>query len=36
MASKAPVLGTSKKVDLDDGAFAADFHESLVHASVRA
>jgi large subunit ribosomal protein L4 len=36
MASKAPVLGTSKKVDLDDSAFGADFHESLVHASVRA
>jgi large subunit ribosomal protein L4 len=36
MASKAPVLGTSKTVNLDDGAFGADFHESLVHASVRA
>jgi large subunit ribosomal protein L4 len=36
MASKAPVLGTSNQVDLDDGAFGAEFHESLVHASVRA
>jgi len=36
MASKAPVLGTTKKVDLDDTAFGAEFHESLVHASVRA
>jgi large subunit ribosomal protein L4 len=36
MASKAPVLGTSTQVDLDDAAFGADFHESLVHASVRA
>jgi len=36
MASKAPVLGTSKTVSLDDAAFGADFHESLVHASVRA
>jgi large subunit ribosomal protein L4 len=36
MASKAPVLGTSTQVDLDDTAFGADFHESLVHASVRA
>ena len=36
MASKAPVLGTTKKVDLDDAAFGAEFHESLVHASVRA
>jgi large subunit ribosomal protein L4 len=36
MASKAPVLGTSKQVDLDDAAFGAEFHESLVHASVRA
>ena len=35
MASKAPVLGTSKTVDLDDTAFGAEFHESLVHASVR-
>ena len=32
----APVLGTTKKVDLDDAAFGAEFHESLVHASVRA
>ena len=36
MASKAPVLGTTKKVDLDDTAFGAEFKESLVHASVRA
>ena len=36
MASKAPVLGTTKKVDLDDAAFGAEFQESLVHASVRA
>jgi len=36
MASKAPVLGTTKKVDLDDAAFGAEFNESLVHASVRA
>ena len=36
MASKAPVLGTTKKVDLDDAAFGAEFRESLVHASVRA
>jgi large subunit ribosomal protein L4 len=36
MPSKAPVLGTTKKVDLDDAAFGAEFRESLVHASVRA
>jgi large subunit ribosomal protein L4 len=36
MASKAPVLGTTKRVDLDDTAFGAEFRESLVHASVRA
>jgi large subunit ribosomal protein L4 len=36
MASKAPVLGSSKTVKLDDDAFGAEFHESLVHASVRA
>ena len=36
MASKAPVLGTTKKVDLDDAAFGAEFHEPLVHESVRA
>jgi len=36
MASKAPVLGTTKKVDLDDAAFGAEFQESLVQASVRA
>jgi large subunit ribosomal protein L4 len=35
MAS-APVLGTKKTVTLDDDAFGAAFHESLVHASVRA
>jgi large subunit ribosomal protein L4 len=36
MASKAPVLGGTKKVDLDDVAFGAEFHEPLVHESVRA
>ena len=36
MASKAPVLGGTKKVDLDDAAFGAEFHEPLVHESVRA
>jgi large subunit ribosomal protein L4 len=36
MASKAPVLGTTNQVALDDAAFGAAFHESLVHASVRA
>ena len=36
MASTAPVLGTTDTVDLDDAAFGAEFHESLVHASVRA
>jgi large subunit ribosomal protein L4 len=35
MAS-APVLGSSDTVTLDDGAFGSEFHESLVHASVRA
>ena len=36
MAS-APVLGaSSKKVQLDDVAFGAEFHEPLVHESVRA
>jgi large subunit ribosomal protein L4 len=35
MAS-APVLGTQKKVDLDDGAFGARFNGPLVHESVRA
>jgi large subunit ribosomal protein L4 len=35
MAS-APVLGGTKKVDLDDAAFGAEFHEPLVHESVRA
>ncbi len=32
----APVLGQSKKVKLDDGAFGARFHGPLVHQSVRA
>jgi large subunit ribosomal protein L4 len=32
----APLLGKSKKVKLDDGAFGARFSESLVHQSVRA
>jgi large subunit ribosomal protein L4 len=36
MASKAPVLGTKKTVELDDAAFGAEFREALVHASVRA
>jgi large subunit ribosomal protein L4 len=36
MANKAPVLGGTKKVDLDDAAFGAEFHEPLVHESVRA
>src|SRR5947199_2784736 len=35
MAS-APVLGGTKKVTLDDVAFGAEFHEPLVHESVRA
>ena len=35
MAS-APVLGGSNKVTLDDAAFGAEFHEPLVHESVRA
>src|SRR3954467_5943119 len=35
MAS-APVLGATKKVTLDDAAFGAEFHEPLVHESVRA
>jgi large subunit ribosomal protein L4 len=34
--AKAPVLGGTKKVDLDDTAFGAEFHEPLVHDSVRA
>jgi large subunit ribosomal protein L4 len=37
--AEAPVLGstaTTKKVKLDDGAFGARFHGSLVHQSVRA
>src|SRR5512132_4701531 len=34
--AKAPVLGGTKKVDLDDAAFGAEFHEPLVHESVRA
>jgi large subunit ribosomal protein L4 len=32
----APLLGQSKKVKLDDGAFGARFSEPLVHQSVRA
>src|ERR1700733_755913 len=32
----APVLGQSKKVKLDEGAFRARFHGPLVHQSVRA
>jgi large subunit ribosomal protein L4 len=32
----APVLGASKKVKLDDGAFGAGFRGPLVHQSVRA
>ena len=32
----APVLGQSKKVKLDDGAFGARFSGALVHQSVRA
>ncbi|HTZ86610.1 MAG TPA: 50S ribosomal protein L4 [Solirubrobacteraceae bacterium] len=32
----APMLGKSKKVKLDDGAFGARFHGPLVHQSVRA
>jgi large subunit ribosomal protein L4 len=32
----APVLGASKKVKLDEGAFGAQFHGPLVHQSVRA
>jgi large subunit ribosomal protein L4 len=33
---EAPVLGQSKKVKLDEGAFGARFHGPLVHQSVRA
>ena len=33
---KAPVLGAKKTVTLDDAAFGADFHNQLVHDSVRA
>jgi len=33
---KAPILGGSKKVDLDDKAFGARFNGPLVHESVRA
>src|SRR5271165_1651227 len=33
---EAPVLGASRKVKLDDGAFAARFSGTLVHQSVRA
>src|SRR5256885_10844141 len=32
----APVLGGTKKVKLDDVAFGAEFHQPLVHESVRA
>jgi large subunit ribosomal protein L4 len=32
----APLLGASKKVKLDDGAFGARFKKALVHESVRA
>ena len=32
----APILGGSGTVALDDAAFGAEFHEPLVHASVRA
>ena len=35
-APSAPVLGATKKVKLDRGAFAAEFHGPLVHQSVRA
>jgi large subunit ribosomal protein L4 len=35
-ALHAPVLGATKKVKLDQGAFAASFHGPLVHQSVRA
>ncbi len=34
--AEAPVLGTDKKVDLDDSAFGARFNGPLVHESVRA
>jgi large subunit ribosomal protein L4 len=34
--AKAPVLGATKKVDLDDVAFGARFNGPLVHESVRA
>jgi large subunit ribosomal protein L4 len=34
--AKAPVLGGTKKVDLDDAAFGARFNGPLVHESVRA
>ena len=33
---KAPVLGATKKADLDETAFGADFNGPLVHESVRA
>jgi large subunit ribosomal protein L4 len=35
-APSAPVLGVAKKVKLDGDAFAAGFHQPLVHQSVRA
>ncbi len=34
--AEAPVLGGSKKAELDDAAFAAKFNEPLVHEAVRA
>jgi large subunit ribosomal protein L4 len=34
--AKAPILGGTKKADLDDAAFGADFNGPLVHESVRA
>jgi large subunit ribosomal protein L4 len=34
--AKAPVLGATKNVDLDDAAFGARFNGPLVHESVRA
>jgi large subunit ribosomal protein L4 len=33
---KAPILGGTKKADLDDAAFGAEFNGPLVHESVRA
>jgi large subunit ribosomal protein L4 len=34
--AKAPILGGTKTVDLDEKAFGADFNQGLVHESVRA